>query len=444
MKKSKKFLSLILAVILAFGTFSISFSALAQGGIDTLPPIIENNDNNGGIEVLPPIIEDGDVKPFEPTVGWNLIDGEWYYYDENLNMLTDSWAMDSVGWCYLGSDGKMVTNAWQADSIGWAYLGEDGRMVKSGWLLVDGDWYIMDADGYCLISQWFYYNNDWYYMNSTGRMATDCWIADSIGWLYLTQNGTPLKDSWIKDYYDWCYVNSYGYMVYNEWHTDSKGWCYIASNGYIYRSGWLAINGYWYYLDTNGTMQTGWIYLGNAWYYLYEDGTMAANTWIDGCYVDYSGAYYEDEPISDDIIISIENMFLQYINEDRANNGRTKLYNNNYLYDCANQRSYEISELFSHTRPNGNDCFTIVDENIYPYYTLGENIGYLSYNNFSATNSDIINDIAENFFIAFKNSPPHYENILTPEFDETGVAIYYTKTGNVTTFYMTQIFGSQQ
>lgn len=42
-------------------------------------------------------------------------------------------------------------------------------------------------------------------------------------------------------------------------------------------------------MDSNGVMQTGWVNYKGNWYYLYSSGQMAANTWVEGYYVNSSG-----------------------------------------------------------------------------------------------------------------------------------------------------------
>ena len=64
-------------------------------------------------------------------------------------------------------------------------------------------------------------------------------------------------------------------------------------------TGWINVNGARYYLNpkadgTRGKMFTGWQQIDGKWYYFYEtpDGTqgaMAANTWINGHYVNGTG-----------------------------------------------------------------------------------------------------------------------------------------------------------
>ena len=66
----------------------------------------------------------------------------------------------------------------------------------------------------------------------------------------------------------------------------------------ILKTGWQKINGYWYYFNKSsdnggeGMMRKGWQFIDGNWYYFYfGDGKMAASTWIDGYYVNASGAW---------------------------------------------------------------------------------------------------------------------------------------------------------
>ena len=58
-------------------------------------------------------------------------------------------------------------------------------------------------------------------------------------------------------------------------------------------SGWQYIDNKWYYLGSagDGAMKTGWQKVNGTWYYMYSDGSMASSTWINGYYVDGSGAW---------------------------------------------------------------------------------------------------------------------------------------------------------
>lgn len=64
-----------------------------------------------------------------------------------------------------------------------------------------------------------------------------------------------------------------GNVIKNQWYKSvgSYGWKYFDANGYLKRSAWIQDSGKWYYLDINGTMVT--------------------DVFVDGYYVDKSGAY---------------------------------------------------------------------------------------------------------------------------------------------------------
>lgn len=59
------------------------------------------------------------------SIGWRLIDGQWYYFGQDGYMKT-GWIQDSNGkWYYLNSDGSMVNNT----TIDGYELGADGAWI---------------------------------------------------------------------------------------------------------------------------------------------------------------------------------------------------------------------------------------------------------------------------------------------------------------------------
>ena len=75
------------------------------------------------------------------------------------------------------------------------------------------------------------------------------------------------------------------------WVQENGTWFYKFANGVTVK-GWTQKNGKWYFLDkTTGAMKTGWYNDNGTWYYLYSTGEMAANTTVDGYYLNGSGAW---------------------------------------------------------------------------------------------------------------------------------------------------------
>lgn len=98
---------------------------------------------------------------------------------------------------------------------------------------------------------------------------------------------------------------------------------------------------------------------------------------------------------------------LDEVNKERTANGIGKLTMSKTLTECAMLRAAEISVEFSHTRPNGDEFYSVVNW----VGTVGENIaaGQLS----PAA-------IVENWM----NSPGHRANILAAEFRSLGVGCF--------------------
>lgn len=101
---------------------------------------------------------------------------------------------------------------------------------------------------------------------------------------------------------------------------------------------------------------------------------------------------------------------IRIVNEERAKQGLQPLKKNNDLCKVAGIRATETTSLFSHTRPNGESCFTILKEYNISYMTVGENIAAGQ-----QTPTEVMN--------AWMNSQGHRENIMNSSFGQIGVGV---------------------
>ncbi|MGN0291275.1 MAG: CAP domain-containing protein [Lachnospiraceae bacterium] len=120
---------------------------------------------------------------------------------------------------------------------------------------------------------------------------------------------------------------------------------------------------------------------------------------------------------------------LKIMNAERKKAGLSALKMDNATLDAAADiRAKEIVKSFSHTRPNGESCFSIIKEGKYKveYYMAGENIaaGY--------ANAEAVMD-------GWMNSPGHRANILNGEFDTVGIGYYYNESQPYR-YYWVQLF----
>ena len=114
------------------------------------------------------------------------------------------------------------------------------------------------------------------------------------------------------------------------------------------------------------------------------------------------------------------------MNQERANAGIGGISQNAALDAAAQIRAQEIVSTFSHSRPNGTSCFTVLDESGIVYMAAGENIaaGY-------GTPAEVMT--------GWMNSEGHRANILNGSFGQVGIG-YYTDPNTPYGTYWVQIF----
>ena len=130
-----------------------------------------------------------------------------------------------------------------------------------------------------------------------------------------------------------------------------------------------------------------------------------------------------DNAASNTSLSSYASEVLRLVNVERAKAGLPALTTNSTLTAAANKRAQEIKQTFSHTRPNGTSCFTVLGEYGVSYRTAGENIAYGQ-----KTPQEVVN--------GWMNSPGHRANILKSSFGKVGIGVY--QSGGV--YYWTQLF----
>ncbi|MDE7094578.1 MAG: hypothetical protein K2O52_06680, partial [Oscillospiraceae bacterium] len=117
------------------------------------------------------------------------------------------------------------------------------------------------------------------------------------------------------------------------------------------------------------------------------------------------------------------NEVVSLVNQERAKQGLNALQVIPALNNAATKRSQELVTLFSHTRPDGSNCATVLNEFGVTWKTTGENIAY-GY----ATPEDVMT--------GWMNSSGHRANILSENFDSIGIGVV-SENG---VLYWTQVF----
>lgn len=196
-------------------------------------------------------------------------------------------------------DGKKYPDGSKADSLGinyWSkYYGYAGILVEHAYINNPSDVENFlstekalkklgkaDARGIieCLESGDFEYQ----------KAAQGEWRWTEDGWWFSYARGGYPADKWEFIYGDWYYFDEEGFVL-TGWQKIDNEWYYFGNkDDGAMMTGWLYSKGNWFYMGPSGNMLVGWQQIGNAWYYMYSTGAMAHDTWIDGYYLNSTGA----------------------------------------------------------------------------------------------------------------------------------------------------------
>ena len=298
--------------------------------------------------------------------GWRWINSKCYYFDKNGKMAadtwigeyyvdadgawvkgkqkeTDKWIQSSGRWWYRHADGSYTRSGWEYIGGKWYYFDQNGWMV-TGWQKVKGSWYYMESNGAMVSSGWKWINSKCYYFDKNGKMAANTWIDGS----YVDASGAWVKDKkqepdkWIRSSGRWWYRHGDGTYTRSDWEYIGNKWYYFDQNGWMI-TGWQKVSGSWYYMESNGArVADGWKWINNECYYFDKNGKMAADTWIDGSYVDASGVWIKDKKQEPENVTKTG--WVQY-------SGRWMYYNADGSYVKSNWKS--VNNIWYYFDQNG-------------------------------------------------------------------------------------------
>lgn len=310
-------------------------------------------------------------------------------------------------------------------------------------------------------------NDRWYYYENGQRISDKQGIIYYNGGEFLVVNGMVITNSGLVQYKDnWYFLyqgqiqSQYtGLAQYDgEWFYIDRGILDSSRNGILrYNGGEFLIsegrvrydysglfqneNGDWYFLS-NGQVQnqySGLAQYDGEWFYIRE-GKLDIN-YIG--YVKYDGSVFyvqNGQMVQNENAIAIyynaeanKNAYNQdlqevtrYVNQYRTEVGVKPVELDDDLCIAACIRAQEMADndYFSHTRPNGSSCFTIMDEMAIHYTWAGENIAYGYASAASVSNG-------------WYHSERHYGNMVSTEFGKIGVGEAADKNGRK---YWVQLF----
>lgn len=135
-----------------------------------------------------------------------------------------------------------------------------------------------------------------------------------------------------------------------------------------------------------------------------------------------------------DFSATLEDGVLRLVNAERQSLSLSPLVEEETLKETARARCKEMMENdhFEHTRPDGRDWSTIIEEKGYRYTVVSENLQKGRAQTLSA----------QDIFDSWKESPSHYEAMIASDVTRTGIGVYVRKSEKGYEWYATEHFAS--
>lgn len=196
--------------------------------------------------------------------------------------------------------GTQETVGWFKEQNIWKYRYPDGRMCMNGWFDINGLWYFFDGNAN-MLTGWIEVGGQKYYLNQGGDMAVGWVRPDNVWYYFRPEAegqspvGSMVSSGWriINGYY--YYFNQDG-SLYTGWLEQNGKWYYLNAldnslQGALF-TGWIRRDGKTYFTDSNGEMVEGWYEIDGHWYYFYPgSGEMAHDTQINGMVINSDGIW---------------------------------------------------------------------------------------------------------------------------------------------------------
>lgn len=100
---------------------------------------------------------------------WKDVNGAWYRYDADGELMTSQWFKEDDKWYYLKEDGAMALG-WHKINNKWYFFNQNGSMHE-GWLeYYDKFYYLKYGDGNMISRECRNIDGNWYYFNDDGDM----------------------------------------------------------------------------------------------------------------------------------------------------------------------------------------------------------------------------------------------------------------------------------
>ena len=222
---------------------------------------------------------DGNLYYFSPSIGehgggmhtgWLELENTTYYFNETASPLGAAQRglftkPDTGNAYYFDPDTCVMQTGWQAIDGHWYYFTVPNGYMRKGWLNLNGTYYYLDPSSGQMQTGWLNLNGTYYYLDpSSGQMQTGWKTIDDHRY-YMESTGEACT-GWKKIDNEWYYfyetLGGPKCAMKTGWHWDGNYWYYLTPSSGVMHTGWLQLNGNWYYLCTTTERDAGYAPLG--------------------------------------------------------------------------------------------------------------------------------------------------------------------------------------
>lgn len=341
--------------------------------------------------------------------GWSQSGNTWHYsYEDGSFATTGIRQIDGVNYMFDAA-GNMLTG-WQKTSSGWLYMNPVSGAMAKGWHQIDGKWYCFNDTLGIL------YTNcttpDGYVVDNNG-----VWNDNSTLSSGRSSSSTGSSATHEKKLYD-IYEDYYGKGTTKNTATVTA--CSYADYGFIDYSKNSSIK------SSNKSSAKSYVSFDDEDDEDEEEEVEEELSEKD-LYKLITGAYKsKTDPSKGLSEEEAAEKVVEYVNILRSKKGLDELYADDALMEAADIRAEELTEKYSHTRPDGTQCFTVLEEvGIDDESTRAENIAQGQ-----ATALQVVN--------SWYHSAGHRANMMEKRLNAIGVGV----TGNGSSKSWVQLFTS--
>ena len=257
--------------------------------------------------------------------GWYLLDdGKQQYFVDNLLLYT-TWQYIEGSWYYFDDQANLVKERWLFANGYWYYLGADGRMLSSTITRIGSSTYAFNSAG-VMIAGWLEPTDnaqpDSNSLNTSG-VAAKSWQLIKGKWYYFAPDQSLLPNSSL--------VPSI-YMDYGTRNIDGVVFELGGPEGGVMKTGWCWENGIWYYrnLESGRITTSDWLQINDNLYYLGDDGRMLTSTITQIGSSSY--AFNDEGAMMTGWVLSPDDALLFFDPSGAAVTGWQYLYDNYYYF----------------------------------------------------------------------------------------------------------------